>query len=97
MEEPNIIDKTKNLANAMINWAVDDKFEKVSVEVFHHRKQLCNSCPYWKPEAFSGLGACGICGCSVGKLYIPGSTCPDKPPRWLSVRTSYTEGNTPSP
>ena len=93
METPNIVDKSKNLIDAVINWAVDDKFKKVSPEIFHPRKQICNNCPYWKPEAFAGLGACGICGCSVGKLYFPHSTCPDKPARWISVQTSYTEGS----
>lgn len=95
MEEPNILDKTKNLAGAMINWAVNDKFGKVSPEVFHYRKQFCNNCPYWKPESFAGLGSCGLCGCSVAKLYIPSSNCPDKPPRWISILASYTGSNAP--
>ncbi len=85
MDEPNIIEKAKNLAGAMVGWAKHDGFAKVSDEVFQQRKQLCINCPFWDPNAYAGLGMCKLCGCSVAKLYIPSSVCPDKPPRWPSV------------
>jgi hypothetical protein len=85
MDEPNIIEKTKNLTGAMVNWATKDGFSRVPTETFHLRKQFCDSCPHWNKDAFAGLGGCRLCGCSVGKLYIPSSICPDHPPRWLSV------------
>ena len=97
MEEPNIIDKAKNLVNAMTNWATIDKFGRLNSDAFNYRKQICIVCPYWNPDAFAGLGSCKKCGCSVAKLYIPSSKCPDDPPHWspISVSASYTEGNVP--
>ena len=95
MDEPNIVEKAKNLADAMTNWATQDKFSKVPAEIFHRRKQFCLNCPYWDPDKFAGFGGCKLCGCSVGKLYIPSSVCPDQPPRWLSVSASYTSGSVP--
>ena len=89
MDEPNLIEKAKNLAGAMKNWAVDDKFQKVTPEQYWHRKQICLSCPYWDPEGYAGIGMCKKCGCSAAKLYIPSAFCPDM--RWISI--SYTENN----
>lgn len=86
-KEPNIIEKAKNLGNAVVDWATKDKFNKVSPEVFQQRKDICLACPHWVQDAYNGLGKCGICGCSVGKLYIPSSRCPHNPPKWNPVST----------
>lgn len=91
MEEPNLVEKAKTLVGAVTNWAVNDQFQKVTNEQFWHRKQYCLSCPFWNAEGFGGLGQCKKCGCSVAKLYIPSSVCPDK--RWLSISVSYTAGS----
>lgn len=84
-KEPNIIEKAKSLGNAMIDWATQDNFSKVSPEVFQQRKDICLACPHWVQEAYGGMGKCGICGCSVTKLYLPSSKCPHNPPKWDSV------------
>ena len=95
MEEPNIVDKTKNLIGAFANWAKKDSFNKVSPEQLALRKSICVTCPHWDPTGFQNLGRCTKCGCSVAKLYIPSSVCPDNPPRWLSVQVSGSVGKTP--
>jgi hypothetical protein len=97
-KEPNLIDKAKSLGKAVYNWGVNDKFAKVSPEIFEQRKSICLACPHWDQTAFNNLGKCKLCGCSVGKLYIPHQKCPDKPPRWESVvQTEMTPTPTPSP
>jgi hypothetical protein len=96
-KEPNLIDKAKSLSKAAVNWAVNDKFQRVSDEVFQQRKAICIACPYWKPEAYNNFGACGKCGCSVGKLYMPHSKCPDNPPRWIAVSVDQPITPTPTP
>ena len=55
MNEPNLVDKAKNLTGAMVNWASQDGFSKVSPEVFHSRKQFCDNCPFWDPFSFLSL------------------------------------------
>lgn len=85
-KEPSLIDKAKNLGEAVIVWAKDDKFKKVPPEIFQYRKSICLACPHWDPEAFTRLGKCKLCGCSVVKLYLPSSVCPDK--RWDSASES---------
>ena len=87
-KEPNLIDKAKSLTKAAYEWSVKDKFSKVPPEVFEQRKSICLSCPNWDTEAFNGLGKCKLCGCSVAKLYMPSSICPDKPPRWNPISIS---------
>lgn len=90
MKEPNMINKMKNLSTAMVNWATTDKFGKVSPEVFQQRKSICEICPYWDKDGFNGMGKCNKCGCSIGKLYLPSSQCPDDPPRWLKFYIENT-------
>ena len=75
----------------MAKWAAKDGFSVVSHEIFHARKQICEICPHWNSNAFAGLGGCNLCGCSVGKLYLPSCQCPDRPPRWLSVSASSSK------
>ena len=87
-KEPNFIEKAKNLGNAVVDWANKDGFKKVSSEVFQQRKDICLACPHWVQEAYGGIGKCGLCGCSVGKLYIPSSVCPHNPPKWTAVSTN---------
>ena len=93
MSDPNIVEKAKNLTNSVINWAYKDGFSRVSIPTFYHRKQFCMSCPHWDSSSFIELGKCKLCGCSVGKLYIPSSKCPDHPPRWINVQASYTSSS----
>lgn len=84
-KEPNLVDKAKSLGTAVVDWATKDGFKSVSKEIFQQRKDICNACPKWDKTAFNGMGKCGICGCSIGKLYIPSSSCPDNPPKWSPV------------
>ena len=83
-KEPTLTDKAKNLGTAMVNWA-HDGFSRVGPEVFEQRKSICILCPSWDKGGFGGLGKCNLCGCSVGKLYIPSSVCPHNPPKWTKV------------
>ncbi len=82
MEEPNILQKAKNLASSVTSWATHDGFSRVSPEIFLARKDICISCPNWDKTGYNGFGKCNVCGCSVAKLYIPSSTCPLDPPKW---------------
>lgn len=82
IKEAGLLDKARNLAGGMTDWAKGG-FTKVSEVDFYRRSQFCLSCPHWNQEAFLGKGACKICGCSVGKLYIPQASCPHPQPRWL--------------
>jgi hypothetical protein len=84
-EDVNLLNKAKNFGGAIYDWATTDKFSSVSSEDFQIRHGICNSCPHWKPTDFGGMGGCSLCGCSVLKLYIPSSVCPDIPARWNSI------------
>jgi hypothetical protein len=84
-EEPNLIDKAKNLTTSVYNWATQDKFLKTPQEELEKRKSICLACPHWDAAAFNNLGKCKLCGCSAGKWYIPSAKCPDNPPKWNSV------------
>jgi len=99
-EKTQITDQAKNFISSMAKWATDDKFSKVSSEIFNMRKSICETCEHWNKDGFAGMGQCKKCGCSVGKLYIPGARCPDNPPRWdkLDIATSgsYYTGHTVS-
>jgi hypothetical protein len=97
MEEPNIIDKAKNLTGAVFTWATKDGCGLTSEEVLNYRKSICNACPHWDPTGYANVGKCLLCGCSVGKLYFPSAFCPDTPPRWLSVPVSGSENISPRP
>lgn len=84
-KEPNLIDKAKSLGTAAVNFAIKDGMKTVSDEVFQTRKNICESCPNWDKNGYVAVGKCKLCGCSVGKLYMPHSRCPDNPPRWSEV------------
>jgi len=86
-KEPSLVDKAKSLTTAAVNWATQDGFSKVSDEVFQTRKNICLACPNWDAAAFNNTGRCKLCGCSIMKLYMPSSRCPDNPPRWDIVKT----------
>lgn len=85
MDEPNLIEKAKNLTGAMVNWATQDGLKTVHPDMFAARKEICSTCEFWDKDGFSGRGQCKKCGCSVGKLYIPSSRCPLDPPKWNSI------------
>lgn len=85
MEEPNIAQKATNLAGAMVNWATKDGFTKVTPDIFAERKAICTACEFWDKDGYNGIGKCKMCGCSVGKLYIPSSKCPLNPPKWNPI------------
>lgn len=87
-KEPSLIDKAKSLGEAAVNWATQDGFSKVSDDQFQERKKICLACPNWDQDAFANAGKCKLCGCSVIKLYMPHSKCPDNPPRWNSITIS---------
>lgn len=87
-KEPTLINQAKSLGTAAVNFAMKDGFKKVSDEIFQSRKETCLACPNWDASAFNNTGRCKLCGCSVMKLYIPSSMCPDKPPRWQSIPIS---------
>ena len=82
--EADLLQKAKNFASAIGGWATTG-FQHVDTETFQRRLQFCKACEYWKPDAFLNTGKCGICGCSVGKLYLPQSKCPHSVPKWLSI------------
>lgn len=83
-KEPNLGQKAKNFGTSMIKWA-GEGFSRVSPEILEQRKTICTACSLWDRAAFNGTGKCTICGCSVGKLYIPSSRCPHNPPKWNPV------------
>jgi hypothetical protein len=84
-EKPSISEQAVNLIKSTVDWAKKDKFNTVSPEVFKQRKEICLSCDKWDKTGFNGIGRCGVCGCSVGKLYIPSAKCPLDPPKWNSI------------
>jgi hypothetical protein len=84
-KKPTIVDQAVNLAKSTVNWAAKDKFKTVSVDIFNQRKSICEKCEYWDSTGFNGIGRCKICGCSIGKLYIPSAFCPHNPPKWSKV------------
>lgn len=84
-KEPTLLQKIKNISDAAVDWAIVDKFGQVDENQLKMRKDICASCPKWDASGYGGLGKCTICGCSVIKLYIPNSTCPDSPPKWGEV------------
>lgn len=84
-ETPPIISQIKSLTTAAAQFAITG-FKTVPSEIFEQRLSICKACPYWRPEGFAGLGKCAVCGCSVGKLKLPMTRCPDSPPRWVQYR-----------
>ncbi len=52
----------------------------VSDEEFARRMSICESCPHWTAEK-----RCKLCGCRQEKLRLATESCPDNPPRWLSI------------
>lgn len=84
-KEPNLVNKAKSLGTAAVNWATKDGFHKVSEQQYMERKNICLACPHWDSTAYNNSGKCKLCGCSVMKLYMPHSKCPDNPPRWNSI------------
>lgn len=87
--EAKLTEKAKNVIGSLVAWSHED-FKKTNQQTFQTRLMFCRACDYWKPDAFLGTGKCGICGCSVGKLYIPASKCPHPEPRWLGITYKYT-------
>lgn len=84
-KKPTIVDQAANLVKSTVDWAAKDKFKTVSPEIFSQRKSTCEKCEHWDSNGFNNIGRCKLCGCSVGKLYIPSSFCPHNPPKWTAV------------
>lgn len=87
-EKNKISDQAANFISSMAKWAKDDKFTKISDELFNARKSICEACEHWDKDGFAGYGKCKKCGCSVAKLYIPSSICPENPPKWGMTESS---------
>lgn len=81
-EKPSISQQASSLINSAVNWAKKDKFKTVPPEIFNQRKEICLNCDKWDKNGLNGIGRCSVCGCSVGKLYIPSAKCPLTPPKW---------------
>ena len=92
--EADLLQRAKNFTSAITGWA-SGGFQLVDDQAFQSRLQFCKSCEYWKPDAFLNAGKCGICGCSVGKLYLPQSKCPHTTPRWLATTSSGHKSDIP--
>ena len=56
------------------------------------RAGVCLECPHVQ-LAGGRVSACKVCGCGGVKLFIPGSKCPDKPPRWGAVSACIIQPN----
>jgi len=84
-EKPSVSDQAVGLIKSTVDWVKKDKFHTVSPEIFNQRKEVCIGCDKWDKNGFNGMGRCGVCGCSVGKLYIPSAKCPLNPPKWGPV------------
>lgn len=59
-------------------------FRKASPDVVKQRRSICNSCQYWEPSAYGGLGRCAVCKCSGFKLDFATSRCPKN--KWPTVK-----------
>jgi hypothetical protein len=82
VQPPDIITQARNFTAAMAKWATVDGLSVVPDEIVTKRKEICDKCPHWNPDCYTGTGQCNICGCSGLKLYIPSSKCPLTPPKW---------------
>lgn len=51
-------------------------FKTVTNEQLLSRREVCESCSFWKGEAAFGIGRCGSCGCYGLKLYAASENCP---------------------
>ena len=78
-EPPTLAEKAKTFTRAMVEWA-SYGFPVVDQAVLEERRATCAACPYWRGEEMFGYGACGKCGCSGLKLFLPTQKCPDG--RW---------------
>jgi hypothetical protein len=103
-DTPTILEKASNLVNAVIEWAEND-FENVPKHVFNERLTICQTCEFWNPKGWFGLGECTKCGCSAAKLYLPDQMCPLLEPKWsryvittpsASLDTSHTSSQHPN-
>jgi len=81
-EPPTWAEKAKNFSKAAVDW-VASGFVNVTHEQYEERKAICLACPYWRGQDMMGYGACGKCGCSGLKLFLPSQSCPDG--RWKAI------------
>lgn len=87
--KPTIVDMAEGLKDAVVDsarLAKAGKKVRASADVVAARKAICGECPWWDAKAYFGLGKCGLCGCTSGKLYLAASQCPENPPKWDKVR-----------
>lgn len=79
---PTFAQRAATFMGAARDW-VASGFKSITHEQYEERLGICEACPYWKGSAALGLGACGKCGCSGLKLYLPSQVCPDG--RWKAI------------
>ena len=66
--------------------------EPVRFSTLEDRAGRCLECPHVQ-LAGGRVSACKVCGCGGVKLFIPGSKCPDKPPRWAAISACIIQPN----
>lgn len=75
--EPTAVEIATNGIKAFSRW-LKAGLPVVDEDVFRHRRSVCESCEFWKPDARAGLGKCNHkgCGCTKLKWWLKTEKCP---------------------
>lgn len=73
---PSINEMVQSLAKSAVYWA-GSGFRHSNEQTIRHRISICQSCEFWKAEAFNNTGRCMKCGCSTwAKIRMATESCP---------------------
>jgi hypothetical protein len=72
---PSIKEQAMGFLDSMYEFAASG-FKTVTKEQYDARRAICESCQFFDPNGFAGLGRCRKCGCSSYKLNVATAQCP---------------------
>lgn len=74
-EPPTFAERVATFSRALSGWA-QGGLGLASPETIAAREDLCKQCELYKGDRGLGFVACGKCGCSSVKLFLPDQKCP---------------------
>lgn len=75
-QPPPLSEMAKSFVESAKNWALHG-FTHTSEKTLKNRLETCQSCEFWKAEAFNNTGRCMKCGCSTwAKIRMATERCP---------------------
>jgi hypothetical protein len=74
-ETPSLKAQAKNFVSSMKDFAASG-FKTTTAEQYAARRKICETCIFFDPAGFAGIGKCRKCGCSAYKLNVAAARCP---------------------